>query len=182
MEDGLSRTTVHTWFKQFKKGRDSTEDDKMCEKNADCFLRLKRTHTPWMCSIWPDSQCMFYLSGLKQLVACICRIRVEYHEPGSWYLLYDNAKPRTTHIIQQYFAKNQITVLNHPLCSQDFRKSNWKWREHFFRMWTRFRRWRRVISRQFLSMSTRTASNHCITILRTVSHVARIMLKPSIVS
>ncbi len=102
----------------------------------------------------------------------------------------DNTKPHTAHIIRQYFAKNQITLLNHPPYSPDlaqldfffnFRKSNWKWREHFFRMWMRFRRWWRGSSRRFLSTSVRTASNHCIAILRTVSHGVGIMFKPSIV-
>ncbi len=42
----VSCTTVHTWFKQFKEGRNLIEDDKMCEDNADGFVRLKRAHTP----------------------------------------------------------------------------------------------------------------------------------------
>ncbi len=48
----------------------------------------------------------FCLSVLKQLVARIRRISLEYSEHWSWCLLHDNAKPHTTHIIQQYFIKN----------------------------------------------------------------------------
>ncbi len=44
--DDLSRTTMHMWFKRFKEGRDSIEDDETCEDNADYFLRLKNAHTP----------------------------------------------------------------------------------------------------------------------------------------
>ncbi len=62
---------------------------------------------------------IFYLSVLKRLVACIRRMRPEYCEPGCWCPLHDNAKPHTAHIIQQYFTKNQITVLNHPPCWPD---------------------------------------------------------------
>ncbi len=56
----------------------------------------------------------FYLSVLKRLVAHIRRMRSEYHKLRSWCLLHDSAKPHIAHIIQQYFAKNQITILNHP--------------------------------------------------------------------
>ncbi len=53
----------------------------------------------------------FYFSVLKRLAAHIRCVKPEYCDPGSWCLLHDNAK---WHIIQQYFTKNQITVLNHP--------------------------------------------------------------------
>ncbi len=66
----------------------------------------------------------FYLIVLKRLVALISRLRPEYREPGSWSLLHDNAKSHTAHIIQQYFAKNQITVLNHSPYSSDFAPPN----------------------------------------------------------
>ncbi len=61
----------------------------------------------------------FHLSILKWLVARICCVRLEYCEPGRWCLLHDNAKPHTVHIIRQYFAKNQISILNYPLYSPD---------------------------------------------------------------
>ncbi len=76
----------------------------------------------------------FYLSVLKRLVARIHHVRLEYREPRSWCLSQENAKAHATHIIQQYFAKYQITVLNHPPYEPDlappnffhFRKSNWR--------------------------------------------------------
>ncbi len=45
-DDALSRTTLHTQLKRFKEGKDSIENDKTCEDNVDCFLRLKKPHTP----------------------------------------------------------------------------------------------------------------------------------------
>ncbi len=65
----------------------------------------------------------FYLSILKRLVAHIRRVRLLYREPGSWCLLH-NAKPHAAHNIQQYFAKNQITVLNHSPYSPDLASPN----------------------------------------------------------
>ncbi len=64
--------------------------------------------SPWICSVRPDSQCYISFECLATTCGHICR----------QYLLH-NVKSHTTHIIQQYFTKNQITVLNYPLYSPD---------------------------------------------------------------
>ncbi len=53
----------------------------------------------------------FYLTVLKRLVVCIHRVRLEYHKPRGWFLLYDKAKPHTAHIIQQNFQKIKLMYL-----------------------------------------------------------------------
>ncbi len=189
-DDTLSRTTVHTCgFNGLKKVETRQKMKSRVKTMLNAFLDSKGLiHHEYV----PFGQTVngtFYSSVLKRLVASIHCMRPEYCEPGSWCLLHNNAKPHTAHIIQQYFAKNQITAHNHHpthriwhhLTFFYFRKLTWRWREHFFRMWTWFRQWWRVISRRFLSISRCTTSNYYITVLRTVSHVAVIMLNPRIV-
>lgn len=76
------------------------------------FLRF--TSTPWIRSLWSNSQCCVLPKFLKRLIARIRSVSPKYHKFGSWSLLHDNARPYTVYIIQQYLAKNQIIVINHP--------------------------------------------------------------------
>jgi hypothetical protein len=51
---------------------------------------------------------------LPRLVQRICRIRPQFQERGSWFLLHDNERHHTAVSIKQFLAKQGIPELNHP--------------------------------------------------------------------
>ena len=61
----------------------------------------------------------FYLSVLERLWKRIRRVRPEYSAPGSWFLLHDNAPVHRAVAVQEFFARKQVCVLNHPPYSPD---------------------------------------------------------------
>ena len=61
----------------------------------------------------------YYLEFLKHLMARIRRIRPEYRDPETWYLLHDNTPSQTSLIIRQFLTRNQVCLLNHPPYSPD---------------------------------------------------------------
>ena len=61
----------------------------------------------------------FYLSVLERLWKRIHLIRPEYSAPGSWFLLRDNALVHRAVAVQEFLARNQVCVLNHPPYSPD---------------------------------------------------------------
>lgn len=50
---------------------------------------------------------------MKRFMTRTCRVRPEYRNPEIRCLLHGNTMLHTAHNIQQYFTKNQITVLYH---------------------------------------------------------------------
>jgi len=61
----------------------------------------------------------FYLSVLERLWKRIRRVRPEYSAPGSWFLLHDNAPVHRAIAVQEFLARKQVCVLNHPPYSPD---------------------------------------------------------------
>ena len=55
-----------------------------------------------------------YLSILKRLLKRIFRVRSEYSAPACWSLLHDNAPAHRAVAVQEFLAKKQVCVLNHP--------------------------------------------------------------------
>ncbi|GFG38600.1 hypothetical protein Cfor_01647 [Coptotermes formosanus] len=49
----------------------------------------------------------------------IRRIRPQYSAPGSWFLLHDNAPVHRPVAVQEFLARKQVCVLNHPPYSPD---------------------------------------------------------------
>jgi len=58
----------------------------------------------------------FYLSVLERLWKRSRRVRPEYSAPGSWFL-HDNAPVHRAVAVQEFLARKQVCVLNHPPCS-----------------------------------------------------------------
>jgi hypothetical protein len=55
-----------------------------------------------------------YVEVLSRLIQRIRRVRPQFQERGSWFLLYDNARPHTATSIKSFWAKQGIPELNHP--------------------------------------------------------------------
>ena len=62
---------------------------------------------------------VFILSVLERLWNRIRRVRPEYSAPGSWFLLHDNAPVHREVAVQEFLARKQVCVLNHPPYSPD---------------------------------------------------------------
>jgi hypothetical protein len=56
---------------------------------------------------------------IKRLIARVHRVRPEFQEGGSWYLLHDNAPAHSSGFLCDFLAKRGIPVLSHPSCSPD---------------------------------------------------------------
>jgi len=61
----------------------------------------------------------FYLSVLEHLWKRIRRVRPEYSALGNWFLLHDNAPVHWAVAVQEFLARKQVCVLNHPPYSPD---------------------------------------------------------------
>jgi histone-lysine N-methyltransferase SETMAR len=56
----------------------------------------------------------FYKSVMKRLIARVHRVRPEFQENGSWFLLHDNAPAHSSRIVSEFLTKREIPVLSHP--------------------------------------------------------------------
>ena len=61
----------------------------------------------------------FYFSVLESLWKRIRCVRPEYSAPVSWFLLHDNAPVHLAVAVQEFLARKQVCVLNHPPYSPD---------------------------------------------------------------
>jgi transposase len=61
----------------------------------------------------------FYKEVIKGLIARVHRVRPEFQENGSWYLLHDNAPTHSLGVVSEFLAKRGIPVLSHPHYSPD---------------------------------------------------------------
>ena len=75
----------------------------------------------------------FYLSVLERQWRRIRLVRPEYSAPSSWFLLHDNAPVHWALAVQEFLARKQVCVLNHPPYSSDlspviiFCSPNWSY-------------------------------------------------------
>ena len=56
----------------------------------------------------------FYLSVLERLWKRIRHVRPKYSAPGIWFLLRDNAPVHRAVAVQEFLARKQVCMLNHP--------------------------------------------------------------------
>jgi hypothetical protein len=56
----------------------------------------------------------FYTEVIKTLIAPVHRVRPEFQESGSRYLLHENAAAHSLGVVSEFLAKYGIPVLSHP--------------------------------------------------------------------
>jgi len=61
----------------------------------------------------------FYLEVLKRLRDSVRKKRPEMWSSGDWFLHHDNAPAHTALSVQQFLARNNMTVIPHPPYSPD---------------------------------------------------------------
>jgi hypothetical protein len=65
----------------------------------------------------PEKQILngkFCKEVIKRLIAPVHRVRPEFQESGSWYLVHDNAPAHSSGVVSELLAKRGIPVLSHP--------------------------------------------------------------------
>jgi hypothetical protein len=111
-EEYLSRTSVFEWHKRFKEGQKSLQDDDW--KGHPSTSRTQE--------FVPEKQTVngkFYKEVITRLIARVHRIRPEFQESGSWYLLQDNERVHSLGIVSEFLVKRGIPVLSLPPYSPD---------------------------------------------------------------
>jgi hypothetical protein len=102
----LSHTRDFEWYARFRDGRENLEDD---ERSG----RPTAVPTPVMIEtvrelISADRRTtlrMMEEEVLSRLVQRTRRVRPQFQERGSWFLLHEIARPHTAVSIKQYFAE-----------------------------------------------------------------------------
>jgi transposase len=61
----------------------------------------------------------FYKDVIKRMIARVHRLRSEFQESCSWYLLHNNAPVHSSGVASEFFAKRGIPMLSHPPYSPD---------------------------------------------------------------
>jgi transposase len=106
-EECLSSTSVSEWHKRFIEGRESLQDDERKGRPSTSrtqeFVQLEQTVNG-----------KFHKEVIKRLIARVHRVRPEFQESGSWYLLHDNAPAHSSGAVSEYLAQRGIPVLFHP--------------------------------------------------------------------
>jgi hypothetical protein len=60
-----------------------------------------------------------YKEVIKRFIARVHRVRPEFQESGSWYLLHDSAPAQSSGVVPEFLAKRGIPLLSHPPYSSD---------------------------------------------------------------
>jgi hypothetical protein len=117
--EGLSRTSVFEWHKMFK---------------ADQKVRMQTSRAKTMLTAFFDAKGIIHHEFLqeqqivngkynkevfKRLITQVHRLRPEFQESGSWYLLHDNAQAHSSGVVSRYLTKRGIPMLSHPPYSTD---------------------------------------------------------------
>jgi hypothetical protein len=113
--NALYRTPVFEWYARFRDGRVNLEDD-------ESSGRPTAVRTPVIIQtvrelISTDRRMTLRVMEeevLSRLAQRIRRVRPQFQERGSCFLLHDNARSHTAVSIQQLLAKQGILELNHP--------------------------------------------------------------------
>ena len=82
------------------------------------FLRQQGNYSPRVCPRGTNCHWKF-LSVLVHLWKRIRHVRPKYSAPGSWFLFHDKAPVHQAVAVQEFLARKQVCVLNHPPYSPD---------------------------------------------------------------
>jgi transposase len=65
----------------------------------------------------------FYKEKIKRLIAQVHRVRPEFQESGSWYLLHNNAPAHSSDVVYEFLVKRGIPFF-HPSYSPDLSRAD----------------------------------------------------------
>jgi hypothetical protein len=113
----LCRSTTFEWFKRFREGCESLEEDdgKACVKTI--FIVFFDAQGVIHREFVPEGQTVngqFYLGVMERLLKRIRCVRPEFHNSKEWFLLHDNVLAHTTSVVARFLARKQVTVFHYP--------------------------------------------------------------------
>jgi len=129
-KQALSQARTFEWFKRFKDGRESVEDDKhsgrlstgtapeMTAKVREVILEDRRQIIHEV----PPGQTVngkFCCEVLRRLRQNVRRKRPEMWKNGDWLLHHDNAPAYTSLVLREFLTRNNMTTVPHPAYSPD---------------------------------------------------------------
>jgi hypothetical protein len=91
----------------------------VCENIVDCIFYAKIIIHQTVVSEKQTVNGKFYKDVIKRLIARVHRVRPEFQESGSLYILHDNAPAHSSDVDSEFLAKRGIPVLSHPPYSPD---------------------------------------------------------------
>ena len=115
-ENAMGCTQVFDWFHLFKEGRTSVESD-LCSgrpstsRNEEIITKIR--------IIVHNNRRLTVREVLRRLRESVRRKRREKWRDGDWILHHDNVPPHTSHLVQQFLAKNGTARLQQPPYSPD---------------------------------------------------------------
>ncbi|PNF21909.1 hypothetical protein B7P43_G03600 [Cryptotermes secundus] len=132
-ENSLCQTQTYSWYKRFKNGRTSTDDDdrsgrpstatkpENVAKVRDLILQDRRLTFQDLCNTLGLSYgtCQRILSEELNMRRIAGKKRPEKWRTNDWVLHHDNARPHTAYSVQEILAKNKMAVVPHPPYSPD---------------------------------------------------------------
>ncbi|PNF27477.1 hypothetical protein B7P43_G08983 [Cryptotermes secundus] len=134
-ENSVGQTQTYDWCKRFKNGRTSTVDDdrsgrpstdttsENVAKVRDLIVQDRRLTIQDLCNTlglsYSTFNKKFYRDVLRRLREDTRGKRPEKWRMNDWVLHHDNARPHTAYIVQEFWAKNKMTVVAHPPYSPD---------------------------------------------------------------
>jgi histone-lysine N-methyltransferase SETMAR len=118
----LCRSTAFEWFKRFREGCESLEDDDGKARVKTIFIVFFDAQGVIHREFVPEGQTVngqFYLGVMERLLKRIRCVHPEFHNSKEWFLLHDNVPAHTTSVVARFLARKQVTVFHYPSYSLD---------------------------------------------------------------
>ena len=110
----MSYSRTFEWYKCFRDGSESVEDDPDTGRPR-CDGLIHHEFLPSNMTI--NEQ--FHTKVLDQLRKRIRTMRSHFQQNGSWVLLHDNARPQTALPVRRFLAEHGLIEMQHPPYSLD---------------------------------------------------------------
>jgi hypothetical protein len=108
-DNPLSRTRVFEWYARFRDGHENLEDDERSGRpTADRIPDIIEIVRELIPTDRRMTLRMMEEEVLSRLVQRIRRVRPQFQERGSWFLLHGNARLHTAVSMKQFWAKQEI--------------------------------------------------------------------------
>jgi hypothetical protein len=113
------RQSANGWSPKKPKAQKVRTQKSRVKTILTAFFMLKVSFVINLCRKKQTVNGKFYKEVIKRLVARVHRVKPEFQESWSWYLLYCTAPAHSSGAVSEFLAKRGIPVLSHPSHSPD---------------------------------------------------------------